>query len=136
MSVTFPFKDGGKNTFGAISRPVAKVSFKSPKENIWIETQMLVDTGADFTILPRFLARNLRISLENDCRHEQTTGIGGDQLIYLYKKKIHIKIGHLERNVPIAFFDNNEAPPLLGRTGFLETFNTEFLKSHQVVFND
>ena len=136
MSVRFSFEYGGENSFGKIHRPVAKVSFKSPKENIWIETQMIVDTGADFTILPRFLAKNLRISLEHDCIKELTSGIGGDQSIYLYKYKIQIKIGALERHVPIAFFDNNEVPPLLGRTGFLETFDTEFLKSHEVVFKD
>lgn len=54
----------------------------------------------------------------------------------LCKQKIKAKIGSLQRAVPIAFFDNNQVPPLLGRLGFLETFDTEFLKSHVTVFKD
>lgn len=123
--------------FGRIFRPVAKVSFKSPKQkNIWTDTWMVVDTGADFTILPRYLSNDLGISLEHDCVKDTTKGVGGAQVIYLCKDRIKAKIGTLERKIPLAFFDNNEVPPLLGRLGFLETFDTQFLKSHIVVFKD
>ena len=29
---------------------------------------MIVDTGADYTLLPRFLAEDLKIDLEKDCK--------------------------------------------------------------------
>lgn len=135
MDVKFSFENVGKNIFGIIHRPVAKVSFKSPGKNIWTQTWMIVDTGADFTILPRYLSEDLGISLERDCIKDLTSGVGGDQAIYLYKSRLKARIGNLERNVPIAFFDSNEIPALLGRLGFLETFNTEFLKSHELVFH-
>ncbi len=134
MDVKFPFENVGKSFFGQIFRPVAKVSLKSIKINVWAETWMVVDTGADFTILPRYLTADLGISLENDCVKDTTFGVGGQQSIYLYKKKIKAKLGEIERDIPVAFFDTNEAPALLGRLGFLETFDTEFLKSHVVVF--
>jgi hypothetical protein len=50
------------------------------------------------------------------------------------KSKIQAKLGEFKRKVPLAFFDNNEVPALLGRLGFFETFNTKFLKSHVVIF--
>ena len=136
MDVKFPFEEAGKNFFGKIFRPIAKVSFKSPKADIWADTWMVVDSGADFSILPHYLSNDLGISLENDCVKDTTVGVGGEQVIYLCKLKITAKIGHLERNVPLAFFDSNEVPPLLGRLGFLETFDTEFLKTHLVIFKD
>ena len=136
MDVKFSFEDSGKMFFGQIYRPVAKVSFKSPKQNIWIDTWMVVDTGADFSILPRYLSNDLGISLEHDCIKDTTKGVGGQQVIYLCKSKLKSKIGTLEREIPLAFLDSNEVPPLLGRLGFLETFDTQFLKSHQVVFKD
>ncbi len=136
MNVTFPFEHDGENLFGTIYRPIAKVSFKSPKEDMWTETWMIVDTGADFTILPQYIAHELGISLERDCIKETTIGVGGEQAIYLCKTKIQAKIGSLERHVPLAFFDSNEVPALLGRLGFLETFDAEFLKSHKVVFKE
>lgn len=136
MDVKFAFEYVGKSFFGSIHRPVAKVSFKSPKENIWIDTWLVVDTGADFTILPEHLSHDLGISLERDCVKEGTVGVGGEQNIYLCKSKIKAKIGHIERDIHLAFFDTNEVPALLGRLGFLETFDTEFLKTHTVVFKE
>ena len=136
MDVKFKFENAGNSFFGTVYRPIAKVSFKSPKNNIWTDAWTIVDTGADFTILPRYLSQDIGISLENDCIKDRTRGVGGEQAIYLYKYKVRAKIGKLERNIPLAFLDSNEVPALLGRLGFLETFDTEFLKSHDVVFKD
>lgn len=136
MDVKFSFEKAGKIFFGEILRPIAKVSFKSPKNDIWTDVWMVVDTGADFTILPRYLSQDLGISVEHDCIKDVTKGVGGQQVIYLCKAKIKAKIGSSERDVPLALFDSNEVPPLLGRLGFLETFDTKFLKTHQVVFGD
>lgn len=136
MDVKFAFENEGESLFGTVYRPIAKVSFKSAKSNIWANTWMVVDSGADFTILPRYLSEDLEISLERDCIKDATFGVGGEQTIYLYKKRVKAKIGHYERDIPLAFIDSNEVPALLGRLGFLETFNTEFLKTRFVLFKN
>ncbi len=136
MKASFAFEKEGKHTFGTVYRPIARIFFKSPKEEIWVGIRLVVDTGADFTILPKYLANNLKISLTKDCKKDESIGIGGTQIIYLYKKKLKIKVGELIREVPVAFFDSNELPGLLGRLGFIETFDVEFLKSHEVIFKD
>lgn len=136
MDVKFRFEFVGENQFGSVYRPIAKVFFESPVTKKWISTWMIVDTGADHSILPKHLSEKLRISLERDCLKDITVGIGGEKSIYFMKKKIRAKLGGHERNVPIAFIDSDETPPLLGRLGFLETFDTEFLKSHTVVFKN
>lgn len=136
MDVRFAFEHVGKSFFGNVHRPVAKVSFESPKENIWIDTWLIVDTGADFTILPEHFSHDLGISLQKDCIKDKTRGVGGQGIIYLCKLKIKAKIGHIERNIPLAFFETNEVPALMGRLGFLETFDTEFLKTHVLLFKN
>ncbi len=136
MSVQFAFENAGGSLFGTILRPVAQVSFKSPKKDLWTDTWLIVDTGADFTILPRYLAEDLLISLEKDCIKASTAGVGGEQSIYMCKIKIKAKVGNYTREIPLAFFDSNEVPALMGRLGFLETFDAEFLKKHIVVFKD
>ncbi|KKQ75955.1 MAG: hypothetical protein US96_C0001G0031 [Candidatus Woesebacteria bacterium GW2011_GWB1_38_5b] len=134
MDVKFDFEDAGTNFFGKVFRPIAQVSFHSPKLDIWTTTWMVVDTGADFSVLPKYISQDLGISLEADCIVDSTTGVGGEQTIYLVKERIEAKIGKITRKVPLAFFSSDEVPPLLGRLGFLETFDTVFLKSHKVVF--
>ena len=136
MDVKFDFEYGGKSYFGEVFRPVAKVSFMSPNLPIWSDVWMVVDTGADFTILPRYVSRDLGISLEKECVLDSTVGVGGKQKIYLYKAKIIAKIGNVLHKIPLAFFDGDEVPALLGRLGFLETFDVEFLKSHIVNFKN
>lgn len=136
MDVKFPFEDAGEDKFGRIWRPIAKVSLKSPIQENWITVWMIVDTGADYTIIPRHFSEKLRVSLEDDCIKNVTFGVGGNQTIYFLKPKIQARLGKFQRQIPLAFFDNNEVPALLGRLGFLETFDTQFLKSHVVVFQD
>lgn len=134
MTAKFPYDPVGKMYFGPIYRPVAQVSFQSPNTKLWTYTWLIVDTGADFSILPRYVAKDLRISLERDCVIDSTFGVGGEQRIYLCKEKITAKIGDMTRKVPLAFFDSDDVPPLLGRCGFLESFDVEFLKTHVVMF--
>lgn len=136
MDVKFPFEDAGKGRFGRVFRPIAKVTLKSPTDEQLVDVWMIVDTGADYTILPRHFSEKLRISLEHDCIKDVTFGVGGEQTVYFYKDRIKAKIGSLERDIPLAFFDGNEVPALLGRLGFLETFDTEFLKKHILIFKD
>lgn len=136
MDVKFPYESIGKDKFGYIYRPLAKVTLQSPITNRLMEIWMVVDTGADYTILPRLFSEKLRISLEKDCDKDVASGVGGEETIYFYKKKVKVRIGPLERTIPIAFFDTNDVPALMGRLGFLETFDTEFLKSHFVVFKE
>lgn len=135
--VKFPYENAGKGFFGQILRPIAKITLRSSSaiENP-VDIWMVVDTGADYTIIPRHFSEKLRISLEHNCTKDETFGVGGRQTIYLYKGRVEAKIGKFKRKVPLAFFDNNEIPALLGRLDFLETFDTEFLKSHFVVFKN
>lgn len=136
MVIKFRFEYEGDTYFGKVFRPVAKVSFQSPKLNIWTDIWLVVDTGADFTILPKYVSKDLGISLEMDCLLDTTKGVGGEQQIYLCKSRIIARIGKVIRKSPLAFFDTDEVPGLLGRLGFLETFDTEFLKSHVVIFKE
>lgn len=77
MDVKFPFENAGKGKFGHIWRPVAKVSLKSPLSENWVTVWMVVDTGADYTIIPRHFSEKLRVSLERDCVKDVTFGVGG-----------------------------------------------------------
>jgi predicted aspartyl protease len=128
MSSIFKFKEYDSDIFGKISRPIAQVLFQNQTDKSWQPIEMLVDTGADYTLLPKFLAPIIGVSLLNDCKSITTQGVGGNSKVYLLKKKVKIKLGHLNREVPIGFLENDSVPPLLGRQGFFETFKVVFEK--------
>lgn len=128
MSVTFDFREYLSSIFGKIKRPVAEVLLKNSKDNLWYPLTMLVDTGADYTLLPPSSAVTLGINLSKDCNLINTQGVGGTSRVYFLKRKIEAKIGNYHRNIPIGFTNNNSIPPLLGRQRFLETFKVTFEK--------
>ena len=134
MIVKFPFRVEKSLILGKIHRPVAQVFFWSTSENRWTETWMIVDTGADYTLLPRFMANNLGVNLEKDCKVFNTYGVGGGEKVYFFPK-IKVKLNDWEQMIPVGFLERNEVPPLMGRHLFLETFETLFSSDHTVSFS-
>jgi len=134
MALIFPFEKRPSSIFKDVFRPVAQVFLYSEAKKIWYEIWMIVGTGADYTLLPKHLADRLGIDLNKECRLFKTSGIGGEEKVYL-KKNLKVKIGNWKRIVPVGFLNKENIPPLLGRQGFLETFEVLFSSNHTVNFS-
>ncbi len=133
MAITFNFKKEKSSLLGIIYRPIATVFFQDKKTGVFKPITMIVDTGADYTLLPRFLALNLGISLSKDCKKLKTSGVGGEQVVFFCKKKLKVKLGNWEKRIPLGFLDDDFIPPLLGRHQFFENFKVIFNK-HRLTF--
>ena len=112
LNARFPFTKVGKTYLGTIYRPYAKIKLSSEKVDEWIPVEVVVDTGADYTLLPR--------------RYAFLLGVGGSETIHLYKKGVKVKIGNWESSVPLGFLERDDVPPLLGRLEALEVFDLTF----------
>lgn len=88
---------------------------------------MIVDTGADYTLLPYSASEDLGIDLEKDCTEHRTFGIGGSETVYLIHR-YKIKIGNIELKTPIGFLGRDDILPLLGREKCLNNLNVLFSK--------
>ena len=130
----FPFRIVKSTILGNIYRPVAQIFLLSKKLNQWTEIWMIVDTGADYSLLPRFMADKLGINLEKECKIFSTYGVGGQERVY-FLPKIRAKLGNWEGIIPIGFLERNEIPPLMGRHKFFEIFETHFSSKHFVSFS-
>lgn len=126
MGIAFPYEEKESNIFPKIKRPVAAVYFWSKLTKSWLRYKMIVDTGADFTLLPRFCSVDLGINLKTDCLVKKTTGIGGQEIVYFLKEKIKIKIGDFSLKIPLGFTNSDSIPPLLGREGCLNSLRILF----------
>lgn len=111
--------------FGDIYRPYVYIFIFSKRSNEWVPVRMIVDSGADFTLLPRKYAAILGIDLEKECKLNSSSGIGGEEKIYQYKS-LPIKIGNWEKKIPVGFLLRDSVPPLLGRLGCLEILKVIF----------
>ena len=133
VDVKFNFEESASEIFGTVWRQVAKVGFWSRKIRGWVDVIMIIDTGADYTILPRFYAADLGVNLHKECVSYRTFGIGGSEKVYLLKNA-KVKLGKWERFIPVGFINRENVPPLLGRQEFLETFKIT-LMNHATSFS-
>jgi len=134
MKATFKFQKLASELFGYVYRPYADVIFYG-KNGKARKITMLVDTGADYTLLPRREAALLSVDLNQDCKIHTTYGVGGPKTVYLYLQGLQVELGEVKAKVPVGFLDENDIPPLLGRHQFMELFKTCFDK-HVVSFEN
>ncbi len=132
MALKFRHKAVPSDLFGVVYRPVADVLVQTKEQDNWVSVSMIVDTGADYTIMPKRYAPLLGIDVNVDCIEHGTHGIGGSETIYLCRD-VTVKLGRWERHIPLGFLDRDDIPPLLGRQDFLETFRVIF-EEHETTF--
>lgn len=118
ISSRFSFK--GEGYLGKIYRPYIQILVSSDKIDEWIPIEMIVDTGADYTLFPKRYALLLGINLEKECKVDKTHGVGGQEIIYLRKKGVQIRMGNFEKEIPVGFLNRDNIPALLGRLQTLE----------------
>lgn len=135
MALTFAYEQSHSPILGTIYRPVAKVFFFNESKKRWYETWLIVDTGADYTLLPKYFSKRLGIDLQKGVQIFTTAGIGGEEKVYL-AKSMKVKFGSWDRVIPVGFLDRDEIPPLLGRHLFLETFEALFSSNYSVTFSN
>ena len=125
--ISFPFQCEDSPLFRKIYRPVAKVEFWSFNRELWETIPVIVDSGADYTLLPRYLSRYLGIDPKRDCTVYPTSGIGGTERVFLFRK-MPIRIAQWQSKIPVGFLNHDDVPPLLGRQDCLEKFGVVFHK--------
>lgn len=94
-------------------------------EDVILDSIALIDSGADFTCIPKSLAKVLGLSFDSE---EETAGIGGS--VKCYSSKMKIKVGSDRENysfiLPIRVVDDDSIPILLGRAKFFDKFKIIF----------
>jgi len=86
---------------------------------------MIVDTGADYTLLPYSATEDLKLDLEKDAHKLKTFGVGGSETVYLMRS-CKIKLGKFELTAPVGFLARDDIPPLLGRQECLDRLSVLF----------
>lgn len=128
----FAFESAPSQIFGQIYRPVIPIKLWSEATRKWRTVHMLLDTGADYTIIPSYIAVWLELDLHG-AKEYQTVGVGGKQTIR-FIEKLRVKVGHFEREIPVGIIQSTSVPPLMGRHGMIDTFDILLSKRKEIVF--
>src|SRR5579859_6208199 len=121
QSFHFPYRKI-RTDIGIIPYPLITVKLFAKKQLIDID--FVVDTGADITTLPKYLASELSIDLTK-LERGSSQGIGEGR-IQTWETKIKIIIGNLDLKIRCSFVSSNKIPPLLGKLDIFDRFNLYF----------
>lgn len=133
--ISFPFQKEVSEIFGIVHRPVAEVAVWSFKRKGWIKIVALVDTGADYTLLPSYFIPILGVDLKRDCHVHSTSGIGGTMNVCVFEK-MPLRIGNWQHQIPVGFLKQDNIPPLLGRQECLEKMGVWLYKKRTTFILD
>jgi len=126
MPLTFKYKNferpDGSSSYG----PYIPLTIKGPEASI--DMLFLLDSGADYTVIPIELAEILGLDLSKP--KERTSGVGGKIYTKLSDMVVELKNAHEKYTfkIPIHVIlkKNSNVPPLLGRASFFNKFQITF----------
>jgi len=135
MIYEFPYLKSGGDSY----KPLINVNL-SKLGRIGIDSQAFVDSGADVSYIPHFLARSLGIVTRG--QPENVNTVAGPKQVYNATVDITIKSSSGERklkNIPIHIpaAPSKQTICILGRRGFFEEFNVTFKeREKKIVLED
>ncbi len=121
MSIEYPLNKI-RNPLGIVADPTIPVEVLTKSGYRFFD--FLLDTGADCTMLPKFMAQIIGINLST-CKRTKSYGIEGKG-VTVHIGKIGIKIGKYPLKVKCLFSKEETTPFILGRMGIFSKFNIIF----------
>jgi Retroviral aspartyl protease. len=124
--VEFPYIEQESKIFGKILRPLISLEFFSNLRHDWIPVdEVLADTGADVTILPRFIGEILVDDITTG-QYIEIKGVVPSSTLVAFIHQMKIRIGDKEFELPVAIADSNAVPSIFGRLHGLDRFDVSF----------
>ena len=120
--IELPFKKAYSKKLGEVLKPIVPVTIIGPKQSVNIS--MLLDSGADLSLIPYAVGETIGLELDMENRSE-VQGIGEGRVPYILSQA-EIKIGDIETPLRIGWALIEEVPLILGRLDVFQKFSIEF----------
>ncbi len=115
-------------------RPLVTIKLISPQRHVLLE-DVLVDTGADVSVIPRDVGEALWEDITQG-KYTEIQGIVPTTKLIAYLHPIKILLGPWSFHTRIAVADSNNVPPVLGRFQALDRALLALHHGRKVVFTD
>ena len=131
LKQVFPYKQKESGIFGKTKRPLIDLHIFSETKKDWLFlAEVLADTGADISILPRTIGESLVNDIKKG-RYLEIRGITPGAYTEVFIHNLTCKIGEVKFNTPFAIADSDDVPPILGRVKGLDIFEAIFYKGKE-----
>lgn len=131
----FPYIEKESSILGKILKPLAYIEIFSKKHGLWCGIdEVLVDTGADITLIPRRVGNALVDDVPSGKR-ATIKGITPSEVI-VHVHSLQVRVANKEFQTKVAIADSDEVPAVLGRFEALDAFRAEFIKGKEFVLEN
>ena len=132
-SMKIPFSQQKSSIFGVISRPLVTMKIYSKTRNTWIPVyDTLADTGADITLLPRYLGEMIVDDITTG-KYAEIKGVAPNAVLAGFIHNAKIEVFRREINTKIIIGDSDDVRPVLGRLNGLDLFDITFSKGEYIL---
>lgn len=132
---SFDYKKCDSGIFGKVKRPLISIDVKS-HDGEWIHLRdVLADTGADISILPRDIGEILVEDITKG-KTIELRGIVPYAKLIVFIHDLCFRLNGEEFVTPTAIAESNDVVPILGRTKGLDLFEVLFTKGRKISFDD
>ena len=126
--IEYQWREESSESFGKVKRPIARVHIKDKNGN-WRAITMLVDSGADISIMTRGYGELFGHNVERG-RKIKLRGIGQDEIV-AYIHKMGMLIGEHEFSLEVAIAHIDLKISVLGRRNLFDLFEIQFKNKKQ-----
>lgn len=132
MSRSLPYRSRASPVFGHILRPLIDVEIRSKILNEWTRVEnVLADTGADASLLPRSLGSVLVGDITTGKRSSVGSVVPGAKLD-VYVHDLTYRLGRRGFSAPTFIADSDACPAILGRIGALDRWRAKFAQGRRL----
>lgn len=121
----FPFFKIGKRPYPFIEVDLYYVDESKRTEGV----MCLIDSGADYTVLPKDLGEQLGIDFSELEIVSPPEGIAGKIAVKCYVSPITIRFFGTTITTEVIWIDKKNINPVIGRNGFFDVFDVYFKQS-------
>ena len=135
-ALSFPYVEGASDIFGTVLRPLVSLEAYSELLERWVLLEnILADTGADISVLPRPLGELLLDDITTG-HYFPLSGVNPVAIVPAFVHIIRVRLGDAEFEMPVAIADSPLVPPLLGRRDALDRFVVRFVVGEETVIEE
>ncbi len=133
--IIVPYTKEKSNIFHSVFRPKVDIQIYSAVLSSWIAIdEVLADTGADISVLPKSLGVLLVGNIHNGKRYK-ITGLVAGATKNIYIHHLTIKLGGRKLKTKFAIAATDDVPPTLGRMDALDRLNIEYKKGKCIIIS-
>jgi len=96
-----------------------------------VSLDMIIDSGADVTLIPKEIGEDLGFEIESEREIKTIAGIGGT--IPIVYRELELRIGSEKFTAEVGWALEEGVIPILGRKDVFDRFHIEFLQDVEVV---